>query len=460
MRCYNCGAELGKGDNCQNCGTNVKVYKKILMASNAYYNDALEKAGVRDLSGAIESLKISLRFYKLNIDARNLLGLVYYEMGEVVTALTEWVISKNYQPKDNLASRYLDEVQKNQARLDSVNQTIKKYNQALLYCKQNSRDLAIIQLKKVLSLNPKLVSGHQLLALLYIQEGRYDLAKKSLRNAGKIDANNTVTLRYLKEANAALREQNPSKKQKNDELISYQSGNETIIQPKYLKDNSAVGTIINMVIGIAIGIAITCFLVVPGVRRTVMNNTKAEVLDANNTISSKNQTITSLQSQVDDLTSQITDAKNSEEESANKLESYDKLLTAYETYTTGDIEKAGDALSSVNVDDLSADAKSIYDTINAQVNAEYMAALYKEGYDAYSGKKYDDAVSALSKVVEMDETYENGNALYYLAQAYRKNEDMENAKIYYQKVVELYPNTERAANAQNYLDQSETDTAR
>lgn len=311
-----------------------------------------------------------------------------------------------------------------------------------------------------MSLNPKLVSGHQLLALLYIQEGRYDLAKKSLRNAGKIDANNTVTLRYLKEANAALREQNPSKKQKNDELISYQSGNETIIQPKYLKDNSAVGTIINMVIGIAIGIAITCFLVVPGVRRTVMNNTKAEVLDANNTISSKNQTITSLQSQVDDLTSQITDAKNSEEESANKLESYDKLLTAYETYTTGDIEKAGDALSSVNVDDLSADAKSIYDTINAQVNAEYMAALYKEGYDAYSGKKYDDAVSALSKVVEMDENYENGNALYYLAQAYRKNEDMENAKIYYQKVVELYPNTERAANSQNYLDQSETDTAR
>ena len=100
-------------------------------------------------------------------------------------------------------------------------------------------------------------------------------------------------------------------------------------------------------------------------------------------------------------------------------------------------------MSSVNVDDLSADAKSIYDTINAQVNAEYMAALYKEGYDAYSGKKY-----------------ENGNALYYLAQAYRKNEDMENAKIYYQKVVELYPNTERAANSQNYLDQSETDTAR
>ena len=300
MKCYNCGADLTGDNRCPNCGIDVKVYKKIVMTSNYYYNQGLERSNVRDLSGAIESLKKSLRFDKTNIQARNLLGLVLFETGEAVSAMGEWVISKSLQPKDNDAGRYLDAVQKNPAQLETVNQTIKKYNQALLYCKQNSRDLAIIQLKKVLSLNPKLVSGHQLLALLYIQEGRYDLAKKSLRNAGKIDANNTVTLRYLKEANAALREQNPSKKQKNDELISYQSGNETIIQPKYLKDNSAVGTIINMVIGIAIGIAITCFLVVPGVRRTVMNNTKAEVLDANNTISSKNQTITSLQSHIPD----------------------------------------------------------------------------------------------------------------------------------------------------------------
>ncbi len=51
------------------------------MASNAYYNDALEKAAVRDLSGAIESLRTSLRFYKMNIDARNLLGLVYFRDG-------------------------------------------------------------------------------------------------------------------------------------------------------------------------------------------------------------------------------------------------------------------------------------------------------------------------------------------------------------------------------------------
>lgn len=45
MECYNCGAKLGKGDICQNCGANVKIYKKIIMASNAYYNDALGEGG-------------------------------------------------------------------------------------------------------------------------------------------------------------------------------------------------------------------------------------------------------------------------------------------------------------------------------------------------------------------------------------------------------------------------------
>ena len=436
MECYNCGAKLGKGDICQNCGANVKIYKKIIMASNAYYNDALEKAAVRDLSGAIESLRTSLRFYKMNIDARNLLGLVYFETGEVVEALTEWVISKNYQPRDNAASRYLNEIQNNPSRLDTINQTIKKYNQALLYCRQDSRDLAIIQLKKVLSLNPKLVSGHQLLALLYI------------------DANNTTTLRYLKEVNAGLRENNP-KKQKNEDLISYQSGNETIIQPRYPKDNSAIGTIINMVIGIAIGAAITCFLIVPGVRREIQNQAKAEVLDANNAVASKNQSISSLEAQIEDLTSQITDAKNEEESSAGKVNTYEQLLQAYVAYTDGDIEKAGTALGNVNTDYLSDDSMTVYDTINAQVNAEYISAVYKEATDAYNAQEFTQAIEDYLKVIELDETYDNGNALYYLAQSYRRNDDMDNAKTYYQKFADLYPGTERAANAQRYLNTEE-----
>lgn len=455
MECYNCGAKLGGENICPACGTNVKIYKKIIMASNAYYNDALEKAGVRNLSGAIESLKVSLRFNKLNIDARNLLGLVYFEMGEVVAALTEWVISKNYQPGENIASRYLEEIQNNQGRLDTINQTIKKYNQALLYCRQGSRDLAIIQLKKVLSLNPKLVKGHQLLALLYIQDKKYDQAKKVLRNAGKIDTNNTLTLRYLREANQGIRESSSERKPKNDDLISYQSGNETIIQPRHLKDTSFVGTIINMVIGIVIGAAITGFLIVPGVKREIQNQAKTEVIEANNVISTRNQTISTLESQIDTLTAQLATAESSAQDSEGRIASYEQLLLAYQTYAGEDIQTAGDILAKVDTAHLSDSAKTIYDTINAAVNAEYMSNLYNLGTTAYSSRKFDEAIENLQKVVEMDESYEEGNALYYLAQAYRKNDDMATALTYYEKFVELYPGTERAATAQSYLNMGE-----
>jgi TolA-binding protein len=305
----------------------------------------------------------------------------------------------------------------------------------------------------VLSLNPKLVRGHQLLALLYIKEGKYDLAKKSLRNAGKIDANNTITLRYLKEANAGIRENNPGKKTKSDDdLVSYQSGNETIIQPRYLKENSAFTTVINVIIGLVIGVAVTCFLVVPGVRHSVQESSKSQVLEANNTIASKNQQISTLEAQIEDMSAQITDAVDADEQKDSQISTYEQLLAAYVSYQEGDIESAGSALSNVNVDYLDGSAKTTYDTINAQVNAEYLSTMYREGTAAYSAKTYDTAIDAFTKVVELDETYENGNALYYLAQSLRRNENLSEAKVYYQKFVELYPGTERAANAQNYIN--------
>lgn len=54
------------------------------------------------MSGAIVSLTECLKLNKFNIDARNLLGLVYFEMGETVDALSEWVISKNLKPEKTL----------------------------------------------------------------------------------------------------------------------------------------------------------------------------------------------------------------------------------------------------------------------------------------------------------------------------------------------------------------------
>ena len=196
MICYHCGCNLTPHDFCTNCGADVGLYKKIMAVSNLYYNEGLEKASVRDLSGAIVSLRQSLKFNKSNIEARNLLGLVYFEMGECVEALSEWVISKNIRSEKNIADEYIKDVQSNPNKLNTLNQTIRKLNKALGYAWEENDDLAIIQLKKVLSLNPNLVKGYLLLALLFMKRGENAKARKSLNKVLKIDVNNTLAIKY------------------------------------------------------------------------------------------------------------------------------------------------------------------------------------------------------------------------------------------------------------------------
>ena len=112
--------------------------KKIRLVSNSFYNAGLERAHRRDLTGAIYCLKKCLNLNKYQVDARNLLGLIYYEMGEVSEALVQWVISMNFQEENNRADFYLEQIQRKQERLDIVSQNVKKYNLALSQARSGS----------------------------------------------------------------------------------------------------------------------------------------------------------------------------------------------------------------------------------------------------------------------------------------------------------------------------------
>ena len=122
--------------------------KEIVQLSNVYYNRGLEKAQIRDMSGAIKELRQCLQLNKNHTSARNLLGLVYYEIGEMADALAEWVSSTNFQARNNEAIQYINKLQETQEFLDEMIMASRKYNQALHLLRRNSEDLAILQLIK------------------------------------------------------------------------------------------------------------------------------------------------------------------------------------------------------------------------------------------------------------------------------------------------------------------------
>ena len=171
--------------------------QKIQYAANSYYNRGLEMAKERNLSGAARFLKRALQFNKYHTDARNLLGLIFYEMGETSDALIQWVISINLQPDGNRADYYLDEVQRKPGQLEIASQMVKKFNQALFYAQNDSDDLAVLQLKRIVDEKPNFVKAHLLLALLYMEHGDYTKAGKSLFKVLQIDNNNEKATRYM-----------------------------------------------------------------------------------------------------------------------------------------------------------------------------------------------------------------------------------------------------------------------
>ena len=470
MICYNCGCTLSEHDFCTNCGVDVSIYKKVLKLSNNFYNEGLEKAGVRDLSGAIQSLRQSLKFNKNNVEARNLLGLVYFETGEVVAALSEWVISKNLRPQKNIADNYIDVVQSNPTRLDTINKTIKKYNQALLYCHQDSKDLAIIQLKKVLSLNPKYIRAHQLLALLYIDAEDWLRAERELQRCEQIDTGNTTTKRYLKEVAAMLhpeeaeesRGSKKKKKEKSEKVLRYQSGNETIIQPIDVKEPKGVSfsAILYLLIGLGIGVAMTVFLILPARIQAVRDNVSEQLRTVSEQLAAESATTNDLQQKLDTLQRENNDLYTELENyvgSDGTIQTMDNMLTAVSGYleNPGDVEQVAEYLESirgdVNIEETSESFQAIYQSLLAAVGPSVAQTYYDDGMAAYRQEVYADAVQNLEKAYIYDS--ENIDVIYNLANAYYRCEDYDNAAVYYQLVIDNFPGTERANRSKDYMEE-------
>lgn len=452
MKCFNCGAVLKASDYCGSCGADVKLYRRMLQLSNAYYNQGLEKAKVRDLSGAVVSLRQSLKLNKRNTNARNLLGLVYFEMGNVVEALSQWIISRSFQSKKNLADYYIEAVQNNPARLETINTTIKKYNQSLIYCEQGSYDLAIIQLKKVLSMNMNLLKAHLLLALLYMKVENFGRARNELKRVLAIDKTNTQALRYMQELDAAIGKQ-PGKEeetQQSKDAIAYTSGNETIIQPVGVKDTSSVHSLVNLVIGLVIGVAVMWFLIFPAQQMKTNDELNKAIAEYSSQVESKTAALASLEKEADILKRERDTAVQTAEKATEASASYVALTEAYGAFAAEDAVGALEKLQSISSDSLTEDAKALYDMIYAEVGTKAVQDLYKTGYDAYSNGDYAKAIEDLSKCYELDNS--QGDALYFLARAYHRSGDTANAKIYYQKVVDEQPNTRKATDARSFLN--------
>lgn len=447
MNCPACKNEIKQAHRCPICDFDIDLYRKIKSISIGLYNKGLEQAHNRELTDAIDSLTKAVEFDKSNVDARNLLGLVYFEMGQVGQALTEWVISTHFKKEDNIANDYINQIQANPRKLEMYNDSIRMYNQAIEYIRQRSEDLAIIQLKKAIQQSPNFVEAYCLLALCYIAQKDKSKALSYIEKVLEIDISNPKAIRYQKELKSTLRPQATERARTVGKHEQKRTAN-TYFSP--------LGQIVGFIVGAICTAALLFILVIPD-KTNHLNKQIADLNTENQRLEGElakvtresQETITSLEEEIAKMA-----ATNEElQQKQNAIEEAQKITQAENLYKNNNVAEAASLLMSIDADNIPEASKTAYNTLADKVFKDAGRYHYNTGLNNYSKGDYTNAKLNFEKsFLYVKDQYYSDNALYYLGRIYETEKNIEKAKEFYQQAIDQYKGTDGAANSKKRLN--------
>lgn len=451
-RCPYCRNEIKNGFYCSECNHKIEPFRKVWEKSAFYYNKGLEAARRKELSLAVTYLKKAVTLYHYNIEARNLLGLVYFETGLLGNALKEWIMSQSLQKEDNLATYYIESIHKQPKYLAANREAIILYNKARSYLLQQNIDMAVIRLKKAVSLQPNLVEARALLALSFIELKQYYKANEQVKKILSVDESHEKALAYFR----ILSGENTDTVEPFE--LEYKQKDSTHTNIHKLLDRSASyrRAAISFAVGVLAVVLIGKYLILPNeVNKYIAENKRIE--DERDELSREIQIVTSdyetklndLQSQKDKLDKEVEDYKNQ----VTTISQKEKLRTAQNQYYEREYVEAAKSIFSVATSSLDEVDLETYNELKEEVYPRAANNLYNEGIYQYNQGNYSEAVTALETILIYEpEDRLARKSLYYLAMSYEKTENIEMAKKYYNEIITNYPDTNEYYNAQNHLD--------
>ncbi|MBQ7085132.1 MAG: tetratricopeptide repeat protein [Anaerotignum sp.] len=459
MKCPNCGFEFFEGCHCPDCGVDVYVFRKTRSASIRFYNDALKLAEERDLSGAAANLEQSLIFDKNNIPARNLLGLIYCEMGRIGDALKHWIISSSMQAEGNAAVGYIDYLQKNAREMEKCNDAIRMYNQAIHYLKQGSDDLAVIQLKKSIDNNPDFLDAYNLMTLCCIEDKNAKRAQHFNEIVLKRDIRNPLALHYAKLLGNTPASPSPLKKAdkaKTPAPVSVKKTDSNPPIPRYKrreKTNSVLEKrdFMAFLAGIAAAAIVILVLIVPALNENKNNKIKELEIAVENYAGETEMTpeeVLAMRTELEKLQAENKLLRSEENKQAN----LELLATAVAQMSDNNFEACVTTLDSIDTVSFSEEDLAKYNSVKTTAYPKAADSYYTKGKSQFLSNNFTEAKTYLETALNYTSN-ENfvDDTLYYLAKIAEEDNDTVKAKELYNKIVKEYPDSNQLTNVKNAL---------
>ena len=329
--------------------------------------------------------------------------------------------------------------------------SIRAYNKAIENLRNGSEDIAMIELKSIVSKNPDFYEAVNLLGLCYAYTNQMDKAEELLGRVAEDENNGVKAADYLNYFNNFDQQKNSNKLKTNyrDKVqqkrptkdVAVKSKADNNVSPEYLifKNLGAsikkpgVAVVLNILSVILIVVSVILFI------NSYKNNVSAKNLDtntpqsnvqsqgaANNSLVEENKKLKAdLQAANNKLSmikvdADITQAANLAAQK-NYVQAADKLLAMASTNMTDDVLKR-------------------YNDLKSTVYPKAANQLSNEGGQLLSKKKYTDAIAKLEKVFVLGDKWTFGDkALYNLGKAYTENQQPDKAKEAFSKLVQDYP---------------------
>lgn len=347
---------------------------------------------------------------------------------------------------------------------DKIKESIVLYNDAIANIEKGSSDIALIALKKAISINPGFSEAMNLLGLCYAYAGESVKASEMFDKVIDSERNGAKALIYKKQLenggefsakSFADKKKSKGKAEKSDAVMSA-AGKPAADKSEKPKTTSVGGPkpqviryLLCFLAGAAVLLAI-CYPYIFGSKNT--GNGSEEAQKALASLEEMQKDYSELQQKYTKLSNEYNEIKMQDELKLQQLEESNSrlaylaplqtLLGAYRSADERKYEAAADALLTINGGTLQTDDKASFEKLRAEVMPLAAAAVYEEGKTlCQTQRQYAEALEKLSKVHKYVSDYKYTDVTYYIGKCHQMLGEYDSALEYYNIILEKYPDS-------------------
>lgn len=333
---------------------------------------------------------------------------------------------------------------------DNLKNSVLLYNKALANIRIKSEDIAIIELKKAISLNPDFCEAINLLGLLYISIGERNKARDCFEKALSNDPNDKKAIEYIKVLDPNyfnsenVKDKHKAKKQKkkvpvagNNKKAQHSTSrtDKSQIPILGLMKTDVAKYIVGFLAGILVFFLITMIaksqepvLDVPNASEDIQINQSDEYEKKYNELLLENK---ALVEQLEVLN-----------KTAQSYTSLSKLLEIDKQVSEGNYVVAADMIVEFKEAELNDKEIEKYNSLRSRTMEKAAQERYNQGRELYKKKQFDEALEHFDKLITYVDEWKNLNAtIYYIGVCHQELNNNEKAIEAFNRVINEYPSS-------------------